>query len=145
MFSPSDIEYIRSRGATEEKIAEQIERLRRGATALTLDRPATVGDGILRVAEDEKPRLVALYDEAAGAGRCLKFVPASGAATRMFRDWHAAFNRGGFASLAEFETFVTCLPRYAFYEDLRAALSKAGRPAATPAAEGEEREILDFI
>ena len=145
MFSPSDIEYIRSRGTTEEKIAAQIDRLRRGATALTLDRPATVGDGIVRVAEDEKPRLVALHDEAAGAGRCLKFVPASGAATRMFRDWHAAFNRGGFGSRAEFEAFAESLPRYAFYEDLRAALSKAGRPAAIPAAEGEEREILDFI
>ncbi len=145
MFSPSDIEYIRSRGATEEKIAQQIGRFRRGATALTLDRPATVGDGIVRVAEDQKPRLVALHDEEARAGRCLKFVPASGAATRMFKDWHAALNRGGFGSRAERDAFVGSLSRYAFYGDLREALSRAGRDAAVAGAVGTEREVLDFI
>ncbi len=145
MLSPSDIEYIRSRGTTEEKIARQIERFRRGATAVTLDRPATVGDGILRVAEDEKPRLAALHDEAARAGRCLKFVPASGAATRMFKDWHAVLNRGGFGSRAEFDAFAESLPRYAFYGDLCEVLSRAGRVEAKPGAVGAEREILDFI
>ena len=145
MLSPSDIEYIRSRGTTEEKIARQIDRFRRGATAVTLDRPATVGDGILRVAEDEKPRLAALHDEAARAGRCLKFVPASGAATRMFKDWHAVLNRGGFGSRAEFDAFAESLPRYAFYGDLREVLSRAGRVEAKPGAVGAEREILDFI
>lgn len=145
MLSPSDIEYIRSRGTTEEKIARQIERFRRGATAVTLDRPATVGDGIVRVAEDEKPRLAALHDEAARAGRCLKFVPASGAATRMFKDWHAVLNRGGFGSRAEFDAFAESLPRYAFYGDLREVLSRAGRVEAKPGAVGAEREILDFI
>lgn len=145
MLSPSDIEYIRSRGTTEEKIARQIERFRRGETAVTLDRPATVGDGIVRVAGDEKPRLAALHDEAARAGRCLKFVPASGAATRMFKDWHAVLNRGGFGSRAEFDAFAESLPRYAFYGDLREVLSRAGRVEAKPGAVGAEREILDFI
>ncbi|NPV04785.1 MAG: DUF4301 family protein [Syntrophaceae bacterium] len=145
MFSASDIEYIRARGMTEEKIVSQIERFRRGATALTLDRPATVGDGIVRVADDEKPRLVALHDEAAGAGRCLKFVPASGAATRMFRDWHAALNAGGFGSRAARDAFIESLPSYAFYEDLCEALSKAGCDPARPTAEGGECEILDCI
>ena len=145
MFSPSDIEYIRSRGTTEERIAQQIERFRRGATALILDRPATVGDGIVRVAEEEKGRLVSLHEEAARAGRCLKFVPASGAATRMFKDWHAALNRGGFGSPAEFDAFAENLPRYAFYGDLREALSKAGLGEARPGAAGTWREILDLI
>ena len=80
MFSPFDIEDIRSRGTTEGNVARQIELLRRGATPLTLDRPATVGDGIVRVAGEEVSRSVSLHDEAAGAGRCLTFVPASGAA-----------------------------------------------------------------
>ncbi len=145
MFSPSDIEHIRSRGTTEGKVARQIERLRRGATPLTLDRPATVGDGIVRVAGEEISRLASLHDEAAGAGRCLKFVPASGAASRMFRDWHAAFNRGGFENRAESEAFTKNLPRYAFYADLCEVLSGAGRSEAQTAPAGAEREILDFI
>jgi hypothetical protein len=145
MFSPSDIEYIRSRGTTEERIAQQIDRFRRGATTLILDRPATVGDGIVRVAEDEKERLLSLHEGAARAGRCLKFVPASGAATRMFKDWHAALNRGGFGSPAEFDVFAESLPRYAFHGDLREILSNAGLGEAKPGSAGAEREILDFI
>jgi len=145
MFSPSDIEYIRSRGTTEARIVQQIDRFRLGATALTLDRPATVGDGIVRVDGDEKERLVALHDEAARAGRCLKFVPASGAATRMFKDWHAALNRGGFASREESDAFAESLPRYAFYGDLRGVLSRAGLGEAMPGAGGAERGILEFI
>ena len=106
---------------------------------------ATVGDGIIRVADEDRESLVALHDEAARAGRVLKFVPASGAATRMFKDWHAVLNRGGFGSRAEFDAFAESLPRYAFYGDLCEVLSRAGRVEAKPGAVGAEREILDFI
>ena len=145
MFSPSDIEFIRSRGTTEESVARQIDRFLQGAAHVTLDRPATVGDGIVRLAGDEKARLAALLDGAAEAGRCLAFVPASGAASRMFRDWHAAFHRGGFASRQESDAFAKNLPRHAFYGDLCEALSKAGRGVAQTGTAGGEREVLDFI
>lgn len=144
-FIASDIEFIRSRGMREEKVEQQIDRFRRGATAVTLDRPARVDDGIVRIAEAEKQDLAALHDEAAAEGRCLKFVPASGAATRMFRDWHAAFNRGGFVSRTEFDAFVESLPRYAFFGDLQNALLEAGRELGQLAGEGADREILEFI
>ncbi|HEX7540049.1 MAG TPA: DUF4301 family protein, partial [Syntrophales bacterium] len=91
ILSASDIEHIRARGTTEEKVLRQIDLCRLGAVTVTLDRPATVGDGIIRVADVERESLVALHDEAARAGRCLKFVPVSGAATRMFKEWHGVF------------------------------------------------------
>jgi hypothetical protein len=115
ILSASDIEHIRSRGITEEKVLRQIDLCRLGAVTVTLERPATVGDGIIRIMEDEQEGLVALHNEAARAGRCLKFVPASGAATRMFREWHGVFNRGGFESRVDFESFAASLSRYAFY------------------------------
>ena len=145
ILSASDIEHIRARGTTEEKVLRQIDLCRLGAVTVTLDRPATVGDGIIRVADGEREKLVVLHDEAAKAGRCLKFVPASGAATRMFKEWHSVFNRGGFTSREEFQTFVARLPRYAFYGDLGAALSGAGHDLGDLVARGRGLEILDFI
>ena len=49
-----------------------------------LARPATVGDGVLTLSRSEHAELLALADEAARSGRLTKFVPASGAASRMF-------------------------------------------------------------
>ncbi len=144
ILSASDIEHIRARGATEEKVLRQIDLCRLGAVTVTLDRPATVGDGIIRVADEDRESLVTLHDEAARAGRVLKFVPASGAATRMFKEWHGVFNRGGFAG-GEMETFFTHLPRYAFYGDLGEALSAAGHDLGDLVARGRGLEILDFI
>ena len=51
ILSASDIEHIRSRGITEEKVLRQIDLCRLGAVTVTLERPATVGDGIIRVAD----------------------------------------------------------------------------------------------
>jgi len=145
ILSPSDIEHIRSRGISEEKVLRQLDLCRHGAVTVTLERPATVGDGIIRIADEERERLVALHTEAAGAGRCLKFVPASGAATRMFREWHGVFNRGGFESRLDFESFAASLSRYAFYGDLGAALTAAGQDLGDLVARGRGRELLDFI
>jgi hypothetical protein len=145
ILNAADIEQIRARGTTEQKVMSQIDLCRLGAVTVTLDRPATVGDGIIRVADEERESLVALHDEAAWAGRILKFVPASGAATRMFREWHSVFNRGGFTGGGELETFLTRLPRFAFYGDLDEALSAAGQDLGDLVARHRGLEILDFI
>ncbi len=56
-----------------------------GPRGTRLLRPATLGDGIERISEEEVPDLLARAREAQRRGRFLKFVPASGAASRMFR------------------------------------------------------------
>ncbi len=145
ILNASDIEHIRARGISEQKVLRQIDLCRLGGATVTLARPATPGDGIIRVADEEQAGLVALHDEAARAGRCLKFVPASGAATRMFRQWHGIFNSGGFSSPEEFEAFRASLSGYAFYGDLKAALAGAGLNLEELISSGRGQEILDFI
>ena len=146
ILSASDIEHIRRRGISPGRwsyvrsicAAEE-------PSSVTLNRPATVGDGIVRITKAEQESLIALHDEAAQAGRCLKFVPASGAATRMFKEWHGIFSRGGFKSREDFESFVKALPRYAFCRDLRGVLSAAGQDLGDLITQGRGQEILDFI
>ena len=58
-----------------------------------LIRPATVGDGIVRIRDEEVPDLLVRAREAQRQGRFLKFVPASGAASRMFRSLAACAER----------------------------------------------------
>ncbi|MEO8274846.1 MAG: DUF4301 family protein [Thermoanaerobaculia bacterium] len=72
-------------GIDPEAAEQQLRRLAAPPVATRLLRPATVGDGIERIAEKDIPLLLERAEEAREQGRFLKFVPASGAASRMFR------------------------------------------------------------
>ena len=67
-------------------IQKQIERFKKGYPFRRLIRPATVGDGIRKLGEDESRVLQREYDDSLSQTSVCKFVPASGAASRMFRE-----------------------------------------------------------
>src|SRR5271169_875466 len=83
-FSTEDRARIAAQGLTVEEVERQAALLRDPPPAVKLLRPCTAGDGVTRIGEEEHAELLALAAEAARAGRLSKFVPASGAASRMF-------------------------------------------------------------
>jgi Domain of unknown function (DUF4301) len=83
-FSSEDCARIEAQGLTVEEVERQAALLRDPPPAAKLLRPCTAGDGIVRIEEAEHAELLALAKAAAEAGRLSKFVPASGAASRMF-------------------------------------------------------------
>ena len=119
-LSAADRAAIESHGLTEEEVARQLELLREPPAPQRIARAATAGDGVLRLAEGEHAELLALAGEAARAGRLTKFVPASGAASRMF-----AFLRADGAETPEKKKFLESVDAFAFAGDL-------DRLAATP-------------
>ncbi len=86
LFTSSDEQQLAAQGLTLQEAKRQLELLRRGVEPIRLNRPATVGDGILLFSEQEKNELLALYESGSARFDTVKFVPASGAATRMFQD-----------------------------------------------------------
>jgi len=83
-FSSEDRARIEAQGLTALEVDRQAALLRDPPPAVTLLRPCTISDGVEKIADREHEELLALADEAARAGRLSKFVPASGAASRMF-------------------------------------------------------------
>lgn len=67
-------------------IQKQIERFKKGYPFRRLLRPAKLGDGIRKLEEDESRELQREYEDSLSETSVCKFVPASGAASRMFRD-----------------------------------------------------------
>lgn len=120
MFTESDQDQILAQGATLNQIDEQIDNFVKGFPYLHVIKAATVGDGVLRVPETQLTSYIRRYDEAAGDYSLMKFVPASGAATRMFKSLFAALE--GKSDKATDE-FFSRLPDFAFYEDLKAVLA----------------------
>ena len=88
----------------------QIERFRKGFPWLKIDAPATPGHGIEVLPAARQDEAVRYAEEAEVAGRC-KFVPASGAASRMFKDIFAGMDTPNDATRKLAEN----LERFAFY------------------------------
>ena len=119
MFRKEDIEQIERRGSSVKTVEEQVERFRKGFPWLRIVAPATPEKGIEVLDEAAAEAAVKYYENADINGKC-KFVPASGAASRMFKDLFSgldALNSG--KELPEDSPaaeFVSKICSFAFYE-----------------------------
>ena len=158
-LSHADLKQIEARGMTREKVISQMERFKRGFAYSKLKRACTVGDGIGVLDKADLNRLGDAFSKAALAGRVMKFVPASGAATRMFKSllsFHDHYDQmDGKASGAEAEShdhdhrafldFIAGIKKFAFYDDLRSAMSRDGLDAEGLISKGEYKPILEYL
>ncbi|MDI6854997.1 MAG: DUF4301 family protein [Deltaproteobacteria bacterium] len=159
LFTEADVQQIRSRGLSESQVLRQLQHFQRPAFFADLARPCTLGDGIRRISENEQAGFLKLHEQAADRGRFLKFVPASGAASRMFQVPSYYFCQCETLSLEEisraaaegdpgarsFVTFCECLHHFAFFDDLRTVMWEAGLDLHGLTAEGRYREILEHL
>jgi hypothetical protein len=139
MFTDQDAIQLRERGITVEEAAHQLRLLRDAPPPITLDRPCTIGDGIIVLEPAQQDRFLNDAEHAIGAGRVMKFVPASGAATRMFKDLIAAqASTGAPSQSAAARTFFERLDDFPFAQELRARSGIEGRITS----EADERRLL---
>ena len=92
MFTQNDILQIEGRGSSVKQIDRQLACFRKGFPWMKIVAPATPERGIMVLSEKNAEECVAYYRSAKIDGRC-KFVPASGAASRMFKDMFSALSK----------------------------------------------------
>ena len=141
-WSDEDRQTIAAQGLTIKEVDRQLALFRRGVPPVCLNRPCVAGDGIVVIPESERPSLLAVYEEGCRTHRLIKFVPASGAASRMFREWYRCLADGGFADEAARKVFTGDLKKYAFFPDLRATIASAGEDLESLIGKGEYTPIL---
>ncbi|MDQ1278339.1 MAG: hypothetical protein QG555_1382 [Thermodesulfobacteriota bacterium] len=145
IFSDADIDQIHREGLSVDNVKEQIALFVRGVSPIELNRPCTVLDGIENILPQDEEDHIARYDRAAAAGRCLKFVPASGAASRMFKEWFRALHRPWKDSETAAVSFVEQLADYPFFDDLRQTIFRSGGDIDFLREERKYGEILAYI
>lgn len=116
MFNHEDILQIEARGLSVSEVEKQIENFRNGFPSLPVVRAASGGDGILQFSEDEIVAAEELYNSRVKELRTLKFVPASGAATRMFKELFEYVNDD--KRTAGIDKLITNLEKFAFFAEL---------------------------
>ncbi|MDD2277457.1 MAG: DUF4301 family protein [Bacteroidales bacterium] len=122
MLSEKDIIQLEGLGMLTDQIYRQIDNFKVGFPPIDLVKPATVNDGIIKLECYEVDDLIEIYKSYEGVR--LKFVPASGAATRMFEALIKYTTTG--ENNASVEEFVLNLCKFPFYNDLKEELSKKG-------------------
>ncbi len=146
MLSQDDLKQIASKGMTEEQVMAQLEEFKTGFPFLKIDSAAAVDHGIMAIdGEQRKKYEQAWTDYKAGGRRVVKFVPASGAASRMFKDLFAflgATDRT--APATDFEKkFFEDIKRFAFYDALDAACQKnEGKGIDALMADGNYKAVV---
>lgn len=144
-FSEEDLQAIAAKGMDVVGVSRQLEIFRRGVKPTKLIKPARERDGIVQIKPEERNTLVSLQNLAAGKGRMLKFVPASGAASRMFKDWYDCYRQGRFDSSENSMEFLHNLKKFAFYDDLKQVMALDGQNIEIYIRDKRCADILEYI
>jgi len=120
MLNHFDIKQIEERGGSVESVLREIEFFKNGFPYLKIDAPATPERGIKQLKPEEQDMAVQQFEDFTGS--VCKFVPASGAASRMFKDLFDGLTQlemgGAIEDKSPVRHFLEKAENYAFYNDL---------------------------
>ena len=145
MYSEQDIDLLREKGITESQIDAQLHHFQTGFPYLPIEAAASVEKGIMRVTEEmEEFYLNAWCDYLKSVKKMIKFVPASGAASRMFKDLYAFLDADyEEPSTAVEKTFFAQLTQFAFFVSLDETCKDIfGKGAEELCHEGRYKEVV---
>ena len=139
-----DIQQLQAKGITEAQIEKQIQQFQTGFPFLKIEAPASIGRGIIAPTEGEIARYVKAWEDYKASGKkIVKFVPASGAASRMFKDIFSFVDADYDVPTTDFEKkYFADLEKFAFYDELDAACQKnEGKGIKALLAEGNYKAV----
>jgi hypothetical protein len=153
MLTDKDYKYIGLKGIDRASVERQLQAFVDGFPPLQLDRPALAGDGILRLDDSALDDFVKKYENHLPGKSVVKFVPASGAATRMFKDvfaWRDRIRDGLevktlFKLFPDAREFFSRMKEFAFWEDLSMVLYKDCLDADHLLADENYLPILEYL
>lgn len=132
-FSEQDLQQIQEHGLSPESVERQVENFKRGFPFLKVVKAASPEDGILIPTEEQIAAAVKRYEAAAEGLSIQKFVPASGAATRMFKELFEFVNEDKRGK--GIDTLLQNIEKFAFWPELKALLKEGA----------SEKEIVSAI
>lgn len=147
-MTTQDKELLAKKGITEVQIAEQLACFQKGFPYLKLDAAASIEKGVLAPDAEEQEAYLAAWDAYKNLDRTIvKFVPASGAASRMFKNLFEFLAAEYDKPVTKFEqAFFGGIRNFAFYDDLNAAcLCTAGKDIPALLTEENYKAIVGAL
>lgn len=133
-----------------------MEFIKRGGYPIRLSKPARLGDGIVKLPEEIYGELIEGYEKAAAKGRVAKMVPASGAASRMFRDLLCVYHDEGgcekapvtpepSAGNSSFLEFIGNIQHFPFFDSLKDVMKREGHDIHRVLSDRDYSLLLEYV
>ncbi|MCK9616862.1 MAG: DUF4301 family protein [Lentimicrobiaceae bacterium] len=156
MFTDIDKQQFEKQNILLTTIEKQIVHFKKGFPFIILDRPATDDDGIKAFTEKEVHFFASFFETIVKKIDIVKFVPASGAASRMFKhlfefrdkfkgteeNIRTYFADAGFNSVFN---FIDQIENFAFYQDLETVMASAGLDLKKNIKDGNLVPVISFL
>lgn len=151
-LTAGDLEQIAQLGITPEQVEKQVENFKNGFPRTELVEAATVKNGgIIQMSDKEIAHYSKSYEKLSKGKRLLKFVPASGAATRMFKDLYA-FSSSYFGEDYKIEKdyptvkeFIEHIRTFAFFEELEETMRRSSLDFGDYMDRGDFATIINVL
>ena len=144
MLSERDLKQIADKGISEKQIENQLNEFKTGFPFLRLEAAASVERGIVATTAESREKFEKCWEQFKAAGnKVVKFVPASGAASRMFKDMFAFVDAEYDKPTTDFEKkYFENIEKFAFYDELNDSCQKnEGKDIPTLLAEGNYKAV----
>ncbi len=148
MLSVSDKELLQEKAITTTQIEEQLQVFKTGFPYLKIRHAAELGKGITKLSNEDQKNLLEKWDEYLQTNATiLKFVPASGAASRMFKDLFEFLESKSALPEKDFEKkFFDEIDKFAFYNDLNhACIKNIGKNIQELIVEKKHKTIVENL
>ena len=123
-FTPHDLNFMAQRGSYPQDVEKQFNFFQTGFDFANIQRNVTIGDGIVKFSEEDLTHWINVYETLSPQKDIAKFVPASGAASRMFKDLYESLQSETFNPKAK--TYLEKIKDFAFYNNLKERIEKEG-------------------
>lgn len=139
-------EKITSQGMDPDQVEAEMKRFKKGFSFIELDRPATLQDGIIEI-DSTHNKYEEIYQQAARNIEIITFVPASGAASRMFKDlFEFVESNEQSADLSpSINHLITNIKDFAFAKSLDNCLKSNGTSIDKLIRERKHKKLVEFI
>ncbi|MGM9760285.1 MAG: DUF4301 family protein [Parabacteroides sp.] len=145
MLNAKDLELLKAKGISEAKLEEQLACFAKGFPFLEIADSASVDRGIMVIPQEAQSTYMAAWDAyLAKNKRIVKFVPASGAASRMFKNLFEFLSADYNEPTNAFEKkFFGEITKFAFYPALNAKCEEnEGKDIPALVAEGAYKAVV---
>ncbi len=159
LFDKDDLEQMKAHGISLEETQRQLSLFKRARPYLKLSAPCVPGNGIAVFDAQEQASLEALFEKERKNRSLVKFVPASGAATRMFKVLLGYLNGpgeidrkrisrdalSGREPAKQMLQFINNINHFAFFRELSSVMAGNGLSIAALQEKGDFRDILRWL
>jgi len=158
LLTENDYQQLKEEGHTFEHLVDQIKIFELGLPPIILNRAAKINDGVKSFTVEQVLNYCRIFDDQIKYKSVIKFIPASGAASRMFKELQNFYTANNNSTLNDLKSksslnknyacileFVLNIKKFAFYDELDSLAKKNNESVSSLIAENKIREIIELV